>query len=188
VPRHPSLFSSLPVVAAAVLAATLAGCNVLFVPRKADATPSPTPNTALHEFPALEARFPGTIGGKAVQTFSLNSDPTLETPKTLEVLRRLGKTVDDLQLAMGFVTGVVVTLSSVGIVGVDATRSAATFEVIDEGDPSATTTYQPAIIVGKRVLVRTTGTTIEYMYPLDDVIFVVGGSRPNVEEALTNIK
>jgi hypothetical protein len=187
VPRRPWLFSSLPAVALVVLAVTVAGCNVLFVPRKPAVTPSPTPNTAVHQFPALEARFPGSISGQPVQTFSLTSDPTLETPKTLEVLRRLNKTVDDLQLAKGFVSGVDVTLSALRIVGVDATRAAATFQTIDEGDPNTTTTYVPAIVVGKHVLVRTTGATVEYMYPLDDVIFVVGGSRPNIEEALTGI-
>ena len=46
----------------------------------------------------------------------------------------------------------------------------------------------PFSVAGKRVLVRKTGETTDYMYPLGDTIFVVGGSRPLVEEALTKIK
>ena len=72
--------------------------------------------------------------------------------------------------------------------GADAVRAAVAFEQIDEGDPHSTTTYVPATIAGKRVLLRKTGETTDYMYPLGDTIFVVNGSRPIVEEALTKIK
>jgi hypothetical protein len=187
VPRHLSRRCVAPAVAFALAALVLSGCSVLFVPRKPDVTPSPTPNTAVHEFPALEARLPDNIDGKPVQKFSLISDPSLQVPKTLEVLRRLNKTPNDVQLANGFVTGADVTLSAMRIIGSDAVKAAVAFEQVDEGDPSTTTTYAPAVVAGKRVLVRTSGDTVSYLYPLDDVIFVVGGTRALVEEALAAI-
>jgi hypothetical protein len=187
-PRQAGRSSLLPAVLATLAALTLAGCSVLFVPRKPPASPSPTPITAIHEFPNLEARLPDVIGGQPLQKFSLLSDPSLQTPKTLEVLRRLGKTTDDLQLARASATGVDVTVAAIRIIGADAIKAAVAFEQIDEGDPSATSTYQPATVAGKRVLIRTTGTDVAYMYPLDDVIFVVSGSRALVEEALGKIR
>jgi len=188
VSRHPR-FNLLAPVALAVATMFLAGgCSVLFVPRKADATPSPTPVTVVHQYLDLEARLPDTIGGKPVEKFSLKTDPASQTPKTLEVLRRLDKTVADLEIAKGFVSGADFNLSALRILGSDATRAAVAFEQIDEGDPNSGTTYTPATIAGKRVLVRRNGDTTDYMYPLGDTIFVVGGARPLVEEALTNVK
>jgi hypothetical protein len=186
--RHYRLNLFVPAVLALAAAVLASGCSVLFVPRKAAPTPSPTPVTVVHQFLDLEARLPDTIGGKPVQKFSLVTDPASQSPKTLEVLRRLDKTVSDLEIAKGFVTGSDFNLSALRILGSDATRAAVAFEQIDEGDPNSNTTYTPATVAGKRVLVRKTGDTTEYMYPLGDTIFVVGGARPLVEEALTNIK
>ena len=120
--------------------------------------------------------------------FSLRTDPSAQLPKTLEVLRRLGKTSADVEVAKGFLSGSDFNLSALRIVGADAIQAAVAFEQIDEGDPHPTTTYQPATVGGKRVLIRTNGEAVDYMYPLGDVIFVVGGSRPLVEEALSKIK
>ena len=186
-PRHHRPHPALPTALAVLAALTLTGCSVLFVPRKADPTPSPTPITAVHQFLDLEARLPDALAGRPVQKFSLVTDPGAQTPKTLEVLRRLNKTTADLQIAKGFIDGVDLNLSALRILGADAVRAAVAFEQIDEGDPQSTTTYVPATIAGKRVLIRKTGETTDYMYPLGDTIFVVGGSRPLVEEALTKI-
>jgi hypothetical protein len=177
-----------PVALSIVAAVAAGGCSVLFVPRKPDATPSPSPIPAVHQFLDLEARLPDAIAGKPVQKFSLVTDPAAQSPKTLEVLRRLDKTAADLEVAKGFVNGVELSLSALRIVGSDAARAAVAFEQIDEGDPNSTTQYQPATVAGKRVLIRTTGDQVNYMYPLGDTLFVVGGSRPLVEEALTKIK
>jgi hypothetical protein len=173
---------------AVFVAALLAGCNVLFVPRKPAPTPSPTPVTVVHQFIDLETRLPDTIGGRPVQKFSLATDPDAQSPKTLEVLRKLNKTTADLQVAKGFVEGLDFNLSALRIVGSDAIRAATAFEQIDEGDPQSNTLYLPATVAGKRVLMRKTGQQTDYMYPLGDTLFVVGGSRPLVEEALTTIK
>jgi hypothetical protein len=177
-------------VALALAAALLAsGCSVLFVPRKPDATPSPTPVAVVHQFLDLEARLPDTIGGQPVQKFSLVTDPAAQSPKTLEVLRRLDKTTSDLEVAKGFLSSSTdFNLSALRILGTDAVRAAVAFEQIDEGDPNSNTLYQPATVAGKRVIIRKTGDTTDYMYPLGDTIFVVGGARPLVEEALTKIK
>jgi hypothetical protein len=188
VPRHLRLNLLAPVALALTAALFASGCSVLFVPRKPDPTPSPTPITVVHQFLDLEARLPDTIGGKPVQKFSLVTDPAAQSPKTLEVLRRLDKTPADLEVAKGFINGSEFNLSALRIVGSDAARAAVAFEQIDEGDPHSSTTYLPATVAGKRVLVRKTGDTTDYMYPLGDTIFVVGGSRPLVEEALTKIK
>ena len=174
--RHHRLNLFVPAVLTLAAAILASGCSVLFVPRKPEATPSPTPVTVVHQFLDLEARLPDTIGGKPVQKFSLVTDPAAQSPKTLEVLRRLDKTVSDLEIAKGFVTGSDFNLSALRILGSDATRAAVAFEQIDEGDPSSNTTYLPATVAGKRVLVRKTGDTTEYMYPLGDTIFVVGGA------------
>lgn len=187
-PRHRHFHRVLPVLAALLLASTVAGCNVLFVPRKETPSPSPTPNTVVHRYLDLEARLPDEIAGRPVEKFSLTTEPDTQSAKTLEVLRRLGKTTADVQLARGFVNGVDVNLSALRILGSDAVRAAVAFEQIDEGDPHSNTTYVPATIAGKRVLIRKTGETTDYMYPLGDTIFVVGGARPLVEEALTKIK
>ena len=187
-PRFHSLGAILPASLLVLAALSLAGCSVLFVPRRADPTPSPTPITVVHKFLDLEARLPDSIAGRPVRKFSLTTDPSAQSPKTLEVLRRLDKTPADVEVAKGFVDGVDINLSALRIIGADAARAAVAFEQIDEGDPSSNTTYQPATIAGKRVLVRKTGDQTDYMYPLGDTIFVVGGSRPLVEEALTTIR
>jgi hypothetical protein len=186
--RHRRFNLLAPAALALVAAFVTSGCNVLFVPRKPDPTPSPTPVTAVHRFVDLEARLPDTIGGKPVQKFSLTTDPAAQSPKTLEVLRRLDKTVSDLEIAKGFVTGSDLNLSALRIIGSDAVRAAVAFEQIDEADLESGTTYLPATVAGKRVIVRQTAETTDYMYPLGDTIFVVGGARALVEEALTNIK
>jgi hypothetical protein len=187
VSRHPRSTFLAPIALALAVAFVASGCSVLFVPRKADPTPSPTPVTVVHQFLDLEARLPDIIGGKPVQKFSLVTDPAAQSPKTLEVLRRLDKTTADLEIAKGFISGSEFNLSALRILGTDAARAAVAFEQIDEGDPHSDTTYVPATVAGKRVLIRKTGETTDYMYPLGDTIFVVGGSRPLVEEALTKI-
>ena len=128
-------------VALALAAALLAGgCSVLFVPRKPDATPSPTPVTAVHKFLDLEARLPDSIGGEAVEKFSLVTDPASQLPKTLEVLRRLNKTTSDLEVAKGFFSSSSdFRLSALRILGSDAARAAVAFEQVDEGDPNSNT-------------------------------------------------
>jgi hypothetical protein len=188
VPRDRHIHRVLPALAALLLVSTVAGCNALFVPRKETPSPSPSPNTVVHRYVELEARLPDEIAGQPVEKFSLTTEPDTQSAKTLEVLRRLGKTTADVQLARGFVNGVDVNLSALRIIGSDAIRAAVAFEQIDEGDPHSSTTYLPATIAGKRVLVRKTGETTDYMYPLGDTIFVVGGSRALVEEALTKIR
>jgi hypothetical protein len=185
--RNHRLLSFVPVGLALVTALSAAGCSVLFVPRKPDATPSPTPNTAVHAFLDLEARLPDSINGTPTEKFSLVSDPELQTPKTLEVLRRLGSAPTDLQLAKATASGVDITIAAMRIVGADASRAALAFEQVDEGDPHSTSTYAAAVVAGKRVLVRTTGNVIAYLYPVGDVLFVVDGRRDFVEEALTKI-
>jgi hypothetical protein len=188
VPRHPRLTDFPTAVVLGLIVATVAGCNVLFVPRKPVPSPTETPNPVIHQFPALEARLPDELGGHTVDKFSLVTDPELQTPKTLEVLRRLGKAISDLQVAKGSVNGEDFALSALRIVGAKAIDAAVAFESVDESDPQGTSTYQPATVAGKRVLIRTTGNLVAYVYPLDDVMFVVSGSRAFVEEALTKIR
>jgi len=172
----------------ALIGLLLTGCNVLFVPRKPVPSPTETPNPAVHQFPALEARLPDEIDGKPMQKFSLGSDPSLQAAKTLAVLQRLEKTPADVQLANGSVKGADLTVAAMRIIGADAIQAAVAFETVDEADPNATSTYQAGTVAGKRVLVRTTGNVIAYVYPLDDVLFVVSGQRSLVEEALAKIR
>ena len=67
-PRHHRLHPALSACLVVLAALTLTGCSVLFVPRKADPTPSPTPITAVHQFLDLEARLPDEIAGRPVQS------------------------------------------------------------------------------------------------------------------------
>ena len=170
--------------------ASLAGCNVLFVPRKPPSTPSPSPNTDVHQYPDLEARLPDEIDGQPLEKFSLKSDAEANSAKTLQVLARLGKTPADVQLARASATGVDVTAAAMRIVGTDAIQAAVAFQAVDEADPRSGAVYEPEVVAGKRVLIRTSGSSVgfTYIYPVEDILFIYSGNRALVEEALTKTR
>ena len=74
--------------------------------RVADAeASSETPADPQHAWPELEARLPDAISGRDLAKISLVAHPDRQDAKTLEVLRRLDKSVSDLQLANAELAG-----------------------------------------------------------------------------------
>jgi hypothetical protein len=179
--------SSLAATLLMVAAVAVAGCTS--TPPKtpkpsaaADATPRPT--GATHAFPDLEARLPTHVGGQVLDTASIKATPTTQDAKTLEVLRRLGREVSDLQLANADKEGVNIHVGALRIVGADANAAAAAFRAVDEADPRHLAKYTDRLVGQKLIITRTTADSQEFIYPLDDILFVVTGDRLLVEDVL----
>jgi hypothetical protein len=169
-----------PLAASLMLALSivLAGC--------AASTPSPSPATrdSLHAFPALEARLPAEVDGHEMQKVSIAAPVDQQDPKTLEVVRRVGRTADDLQVAIATAEGADIQVGAFRIVGAPGVQIAVSFQAVDEEDPSSTATYGATTIGGKRLLTRTAEAQLSYLYPAEDIMFMLSGEPGLVEEAL----
>lgn len=164
-----------------LLALVAGGCTA--TPPKP--TPSPSPETdALHPYPELEAQLPNEIGGITLLKASIVVDPRRQGEKTLEVLRLLGKTPQDMQIASAAADGLDFEMYAQRIVGSTAADAVIAFKNVDEAEPTTTVTYTPQIINGKHILTRSVTGQTTYIYALADIMFVVSGRRAFVEEAL----
>lgn len=174
--------------ASLVVLLLLAMCAGACGARPPKATPTPFhPADALHAYPDLEARLPDEIGGIALDKASLVVDPRRQSEKTLEVLRLLGRTTPDMQIASADADGLDFTVFAQRIVGSTGAAAAVAFKNVDEADPAASLSYVAEVVAGKHVLTRTAAGEVAYIYPLDDIMFIVSGTRANVEEALTKL-
>lgn len=174
-------------------AALLAALAVLLVVAACDgARPTPTPTAertgdplGLHAYPELEARLPQTIGGRNLLTVSLAAHPDRQDPKTLEVLERLNKTANDLQLANGDLgDDFDFEVGAMRIIGAPGNDIVAAFRAVDEADPDSTAIYTPITLAGKNVTARTIDRVSTFLYGVDDIMFIIRGDQALVEEAL----
>jgi hypothetical protein len=150
-------------------------------------TPSRSPASSaftLHPFPGLESKLPHTVAGKTLITTSLRPSEQTASPKTLALLTRLGKTVDDLQLASASVSGVDIAITALRISGFDAHKILATVQLVDEADPQHITVYGTTTVDGKPIVTRTVGGTVYDDYASVDTVFEMSGSAALVAEAL----
>ena len=167
-----------------LIAVSVAACGA----RPPKATPTPfRPADALHPWPELEARLPDEIGGITLVKASLVVDPRRQSEKTLEVLRILGRSTQDMQIASADADGLDFLVFAQRIVGSTGGDAAVAFKTVDEGDPAASLSYAPEIIAGKHVLTRTAAGDVAYIYSLEDIMFIVSGNRGHVEEALSKL-
>ena len=147
--------------------------------------PSPTPNdAALHAFPALEARLPAEVDGHPLSKVSVAAPADQQDPKTLEVIRRVGRTAADLQVAIATGAGGDLEVGAFRIVGAEGVQIVVHFQAVEEEDPRSTATYGVATIGGRRLLTRTAETQLTYLYPAEDIMFMLSGEPELVEEAL----
>lgn len=166
-----------------LLAALLAACGG---PRP---TPSPVPDEAiLHAFPELEARLPSEIGGHAMSKVSVPAPPDQQSPKTLELLSRLSRTPADLQVAVATGSdGADIQVGAMRVVGADAVQIVINFQSVEEADPASTAVYGAATMAGKRLLTRTAESQLTYLYPAEDIMFMLSGETGLVQEALAQL-
>ena len=144
--------AGLPVLALLVLALLAAACGGPATPARPAAS-----GFSLHPFPGLESRMPHTVAGKTLQTTSLRPSAQTASPKTLALLARLGKTVDDLQLATASLPGEDIAITALRIKGFDEHKTLAAVQAVDEADPQHITAYGTATVGGKLVVTRTVG-------------------------------
>lgn len=149
-------------------------------------TPSPPPeNASLHAYPELEARLPDEVDGYALTKVSVGAPPESQSARTLELLRRLSRTPADLQVAVATgAEGVNVQVGAMRVVGADAVQIVVNFQSVEEADPASTAVYGTATIGGKRLLTRTAEAQLTYLYPAEDIMFMLSGDVALVEEAL----
>ena len=178
VPRQPA--SGLVVL---LLAAMLAACGG---PRP---TPTPPPDEAiLHAYPELEARLPSEVDGHSMSTVSVAAPPEQQSPRTLELLRRLSSTPADLQVAVATgADGADIQVGAMRVVGADAVQIVVNFQSVEEADPASTAVYGAATVAGKRLLTRTFESQLTYLYPAEDIMFMLSGETGLVEEALAQL-
>ena len=153
------------------------------VPTPRDTSPASS-GRPTHAYPDLEDLIPTDIGCQILQSASVVSDPSLQDPKTLRVLSRLGRTAADLEVATAGSAAVDVTIVALRVVGATGPAAAAAFQAEDQGDPTTTSVYGTATIAGKSVSTRTTASETEYIYAIGSVMFVVSGSATLVAEAI----
>jgi hypothetical protein len=149
-------------------------------------SPAPT-NFTLHPFPALEARFPTHVAGQALVITSLRPTADTTSPKTQQLLTKLGVTIDDLQLGSAEAAGVDVAITALRIRGVDGRRTLEALQQVDEADPTHIAVYGRAIIVGKTLVTRTVAGKIYYDDASGDIVFEVSGGPAPVQEVLGEI-
>lgn len=165
-----------------VLLVVVAGCSSPGPTR----SPAPTDFT-IHPFPGLESRFPTHVAGQALVTTSLR--PTAETtsPKTQQLLTKLGVMIDDLQLGTATASGVDIAITALRVKGVDARNTLAALQQVDEADPTHVAVYGRAIIAGKTYVSRTIGEKTYYDAASGDIVFEVSGAPAPVQEVLGQI-
>jgi len=149
-------------------------------------SPASTDFTA-HPFPGLESHFPTHVAGETLVTTSLRPTADTTSPKTQQLLSKLGVTIDDLQLGSAQASGVDIAITAMRVKGVDARRTLDALQQVDEADPSHIAVYGRAIIAGKTVVTRTVSGTIFYDDASGDIVFEVSGAPAPVQEALGQI-
>jgi len=152
----------------------------------AGASAAASPAAVLHDFPRLEAIMPVKIGGKTLQTTSSRTTPAQLDARTAELLRRLGKTGDDVQVALANGPGVNLQVYALRISGADAKQALADLKAIDLEGGEPLVVDVDTTVAGKNVVRRTVAATetVQYMYPVADVLFAVQGSSQLVQEAI----
>jgi hypothetical protein len=184
--------SATRVITASLLILLLATACSSPAPTPVPATPAPTPAgtpvhvSDFHVYPELEARLPSSVGPHAMEKISLGFVESDQDPKTLEVLRRLGRSTDDIQLAVA-TGGEAVQVSAFRIIGADGVEIVVTFQAVEEEQADGTARYATATIGGRRLVTRTTSTQTTYLYPAEDIMFVLAGTVALVEAALSQL-
>ena len=96
------------------------------------------------------------------------------TAAFLAALTANGKTMDDVSIATGYNANYGSGLFAIRIAGGDATVFGPL--LLATMDPEST--QAPAQIAGKDVTAVTTGTTVQYVYPKNDVVWAVTATEP----------
>jgi len=148
-------------------------------------TPTPATGSSLHAHPALEARLPSQVDGHDMTKVSVAAVEERQEPKTLELLRRLGRAADDLQVAIATAAdGTNIQVGAFRVVGADAVQIVVTFQAVEEADPESTATFGASIVAGRRLITRSHEAQLVYLYPVEDIMFVISGDTRLVETAL----
>ncbi len=147
----------------------------------------------------LEALFPSTIGDISLTIESQRGSEALadsEIPQSvLDALATQGKTLDDMSIASGSAfdpdTNTLVFIYAIKVAGADMTALADDFLAVfnDEAPPAEQT---PSQVGGKDVIVvrptaDSTDDQLQYIYPKDDVLWVVSAVEPALSEALSKL-
>ncbi len=177
------------VVATLLLSAVLAACGTSAPTPSPPPPPTPTPTPAegnFHAFPELEARLPSQVGGREMTKVSLAAVADEQREITHDVLRRLDRTADDVQLAVA-TGGEAIQVSAFRVVGADAVEIILAFQAAEEAHQDNIAVFGVTTIAGKRLVTRTTPAQTTYLYPSDDIMFVLAGTSALVEEALIQL-
>jgi hypothetical protein len=161
----------------------------LIVPRAGTLPAPPTPEparTPAHADTELEALFPQSVGGQALTIESQKGSETFssDTEGGEELLAQLaadGKTLDDLSVATGYSADFQSIIYAIKVEGVDAARYAPLLIATLEDD----TEQAPGQVSGKDVTVLTSPSGSQYLYPHNDVIWVVSAPEPGLSEIFT---
>jgi hypothetical protein len=155
----------------------------------AQPTPAGTPPPAdpnLHAFPELEARLPTHIGRYELVKMSVASVAEDQRPITQDILHRLDRSADDIQLAIA-TGGDEIQISAFRVVGSDGVDIIVAFQAVEEVHPDSNAVYGTTTIAGRRLVTRTTPTQTTYLYPAEDIMFVLAGREALVAEALEQL-
>ncbi len=146
----------------------------------------------------LEALFPTQVTGLPVTIQSMSgSDLTTDgavPPALLQALTALGKTISDLSIAYGYYTDANGTGGLISAFQVNGVQMSDLMDVLvplvlDGQTPASQTQKQ---IGGKDVTVikaaaDTPDSELQYLYPKDDVLWVVQAPEPGLTEVFTNL-
>lgn len=146
----------------------------------------------------LEALFPTEIGGTQLTIESRRGSDAFQDSdipqEILDALATQGKTLDDMSVASGYAfnaDGTFVLITAIRVMGGDAAAFADTFvSVFNDGAAPAEQTQTQ--LSGKDVTVvrPTTDSTddqLQYVYPKDDVVWVVSAAEPALSEAFSKL-
>jgi N-acetylmuramic acid 6-phosphate (MurNAc-6-P) etherase len=150
------------------------------------ASPAGPTDPNLHAFPELEARLPTHIGRHELVKMSVASVAEDQRPITQDILRRLDRTADDIQLAIA-TGGDEIQISAFRVVGSAGVDIIVAFQAVEEVHPDSNAVYGTATIAGRRLVTRTTQTQTTYLYPAEDIMFVLAGREALIEEALEQL-
>lgn len=183
--------------------AALQALGVLALPRMAtlpepDETTDPAEPSSVPDN-ELEALFPTDIGGTPLTVDSMQGADVFsdaDVPQVmLDALAAQGKTLDDVSIATGYAFDAqamsMVVITALRVRGADVTTMADDFVSVinDEEAPAEQTT---ATIGGKEVTVvrptaESTDDELQYVYPKDDVLWVVGAVEPALSEVFSKL-
>jgi hypothetical protein len=166
--------------------AALAQLGELIVPRAGTLPAPPTPEparTPAHADTDLEALFPRSVAGQALTIESQKGSETFssDTEGGEELLAQLaadGKTLDDLSVATGYSADFKSIIYAIKVDGVDAAKYAPLLIATLEDD----TQQAAGQVAGKDVTVLTSPSGSQYLYPHNDVIWVVSAAEPGLSE------